>query len=479
MKLIELLKILNEQEFNALGRFLRSGVVTKDEQIIRLFNYLKKHYPDFDSPRKLSHEVLFSKTFLNEDYNRKKIYGKVSDFVKAAEKFIVLRNMDNTPYERDMMLLHFYKQKENDKAFFKQIQQSYKQKEQEDSHRGFWYYSHRLGLARQQYFHSNTTKIKKNEAGVYFHNMLRETYRTVTLATYQLALEGYNRQIITADKSLKFIDPQIHIFDVYPEFLEEPVIRLYKELWELNKGINNNPNYIRIYLEKNIEKISSEDVRIIATFLINYMLQTVKTSSSAKSDTFKTYQMCHTLGILKTEGIMSSAHFQNFTVFGTELGCFDEVADFMDTEIHFIKPEFRTICNVVGRAHNFFYNKEFEATERILKKNKEIIEKAKEREIILMNALMLRTKYELYKGNDDVGVHAQYYLKIIKKTSFKNAVELLKFVEFTREMANIAISNNMYRRESKLIEELLLKIDAMPRLVCREWLIQKISELKK
>lgn len=85
---IELLKILNEEEIKLLGDFIRSPYFNKREVLIRLYDLVAKHSPDFTNSS-LKKENLYKKLFPGKEYNEQTLRSRISDFSNLIKIFII------------------------------------------------------------------------------------------------------------------------------------------------------------------------------------------------------------------------------------------------------------------------------------------------------------------------------------------------------------------------------------------------------
>lgn len=93
-KAIDILKTLNKTEFKKLSVFLSSPYFNKNKKIIKLYDCLKRFYPEFADP-KLTNESLHSCIYPGKKYNDSMLKNLLSEFFGLSEKFIMQRAVDN------------------------------------------------------------------------------------------------------------------------------------------------------------------------------------------------------------------------------------------------------------------------------------------------------------------------------------------------------------------------------------------------
>lgn len=118
-KLIEILKTFSKEELKSFKKFIISPYFTV-RNVEGLFTIIKKYHPEFNSER-LTKKAVYEKLFPSEPYNEKKLKNLVVDLTRLAEKFIVYNSLDAQPNEYDRFLAAEYKNRKNDRLFFRTI----------------------------------------------------------------------------------------------------------------------------------------------------------------------------------------------------------------------------------------------------------------------------------------------------------------------------------------------------------------------
>ena len=93
-KALDIIKSLEESEFKKFRDFLLSPYFNKNKKMIKLYEYLKRFYPEFNDP-KLTNESLHLFIYQGKKYNDRILKNLLSDFFRLTEKFIVQSAVDN------------------------------------------------------------------------------------------------------------------------------------------------------------------------------------------------------------------------------------------------------------------------------------------------------------------------------------------------------------------------------------------------
>ena len=119
-KITEFLKKLSEDELKKFGEFLASPYFNKNQNVVKLFNELKKHYPDFSS-KGMSKKLLYKKIISNERYSEQVMRNLSTRIFKLAKTFLSTEYYLNVPHEQSLGLLHQLASKRLDPFFISEL----------------------------------------------------------------------------------------------------------------------------------------------------------------------------------------------------------------------------------------------------------------------------------------------------------------------------------------------------------------------
>lgn len=113
---IELLKTFSPDEISRFGDFVRSPFFNKREVVIKLFDLISKHYPDFTSPA-LKKEALYKKIFPGKAYNEQTLRSRMSELSALIKTFFIEVNFRNDVfYQKRKYIGELIKRKKFDLA---------------------------------------------------------------------------------------------------------------------------------------------------------------------------------------------------------------------------------------------------------------------------------------------------------------------------------------------------------------------------
>ncbi|MBK7253196.1 MAG: hypothetical protein IPI04_04550 [Ignavibacteria bacterium] len=119
--LLELLKTFNKEELKRFEDFLRSPYYNKNSNVIKLFNVIKKYFPDLDST-KLKRESVWDELFPEKSFNYGVMKNLIFELQKLSEKFLHLLHYEENKFEQELNLLR----KLNDRNLFQLFEKNLK-----------------------------------------------------------------------------------------------------------------------------------------------------------------------------------------------------------------------------------------------------------------------------------------------------------------------------------------------------------------
>ena len=101
---IEILETLNREELKQFRRFLLSPYFNRSKKLIKLFDILAKHHPNYDIPS-LTKEYLHKKISPELEYNEITIRRLLFDLQNNVARFIKQRNFESKQIESNTFLI--------------------------------------------------------------------------------------------------------------------------------------------------------------------------------------------------------------------------------------------------------------------------------------------------------------------------------------------------------------------------------------
>lgn len=117
---IDTLKSLDVEEIRSFGKFIRSPYFNESPLLIKLYDALRKYYPEF-SNRNLTKEKLHRKIFPGRRYNDEVLRKILSELEKLLEQYLSHSYLDKNLFDKNIFLLERLDNKRLDKLFMRKL----------------------------------------------------------------------------------------------------------------------------------------------------------------------------------------------------------------------------------------------------------------------------------------------------------------------------------------------------------------------
>lgn len=265
-KLISLLNTFNQMEWRSFSEFLVSPYFNKNKNVIKLYQYLKKQYPDFKK-EKLHKEIVFSKIYPEEKFNNKSYEDLVYLFLRLAEKFLVNNRLNQNSIRSSLILLDELVERKLEKHYRTYHKKITKLIEAENELNVYDYKYQLAYIARKHFLAPNPRKYDpilhttiEDLDQFYFFNKLR-------LTCYLLDWKN----ILSVDVDINFIEPIIKKLEEQKENLA-PIMEIYLTIYHLQTKPSTDERFIELkqLLKKHQSFITNKEKTELYIFAINY-----------------------------------------------------------------------------------------------------------------------------------------------------------------------------------------------------------------
>lgn len=123
---METMSSMTPGEIKSFGKFIRSPYFNESPLLIKLFEILKKYYPEFTN-RNLTKEKIHTKIFPGKKYNDDMMRKLLSDLQGLFEDFLTQSIFEENPFNKRMLLL----ERLDNKKLISQFERKLKQVEEE------------------------------------------------------------------------------------------------------------------------------------------------------------------------------------------------------------------------------------------------------------------------------------------------------------------------------------------------------------
>ncbi len=323
-KLITLLKALSPEEFRQFYRYIRTPFFTKSADLLKLYEAIRKHYPDFNSP-KLEKERLFKHLYPKETFNDARLRNLMLKISKILEEYLLYLEFQQDEFQRKSTLTRIYK-KRNLNVIFKQKTDELLTDLDKQPYRDATFSFEKYQLAQDYYFHSGVVQQRqKIDSLIAALTHLNDFYAIERL---RLGIELSNRsRIFKEDHNFS----PFHYETLHPT--TNKVYRLFLDIYNL---LSNNEEALfdsaKQQFISSFNLLNPSDATVIIQSLLNFAIQQfAKNEAHYTKEAFELYKLGLKQNILLQDGFIRKDSFLNISVIGSKLEAFEWVANFIET----------------------------------------------------------------------------------------------------------------------------------------------------
>jgi len=478
-KLVQVLKNLSKEMIKDFDTYLQVSVLANrkgGEKSLLLFKSIYKYYPEFDSS-KLDKEKIFKKIYPLEVYqNTGKFEKLMSKLLNLLKEFIVNQAPESKEDLYQLRVMYDFFAKNNLDNFakinVKKYQKLYKEREVRDTtffHESFLF---ERQLIRHQLF-SNAVKTIEFSAA----HLNLDTYyifEKLELACRLLAIRRFLYPIPIGDNlvTLELLIPLLE-----KEFYEAPVIKVYYRAFKfLNSTKEKEEEDFQVFeqaLNEYAAFLPKEQVNTLVTIIRNYCVtQYHQKVEGYLEKVFSIYKEHLEKQYLYVDGKLFASTMMNVVVFGLRLKEYDWVLHFIETH----KESITGIASPIDAynlnlANYYFHVNDYDQVLDLLKVDYEDVYyklKARRMEIqtyfeldhVLLESKMDAFKIFVFRFSSDK-------ISLKHKEGNRDFIDVLKQIKLPKTFRN-----------EKRIEKLITKINNSKFVGEKEWLLEKLENLR-
>ncbi len=477
-KLIELLKGVSKKELREIGHYISTPLFNRSKNVIALFKYIKKHYPEFTTD-KLSKEYVFARVFTERIYNDKKMRNCMSQLSILIEDYLVWvslkeRNIGSM-LNREYVIMQALKKRQLTDLFFKSVKAAQKiidGSTQKDVH----YHFHKFKLNDVVYRHPNTPKITSHNTLLYQTLTDLELFYFATKLAY--SCEVKTRAHFTAEHPIPTIllDEMLPLITETP-FKDSPLISIYAAALRFLL-LQNETHYFQLKTQftTHMHILAASEKDNFLTLLINYAnLMDRNGQKSFLEELFELYQLGLNYQILISNQSISTVIFYNIVQVSCSLKKFDNTYSFITSYHVFLPDEDKGNMKNLCLSYLLFSQNKLKAALTQLA----LVQPTNFMYTIVTKFLQVAIYYE---GEDNFFSYDMYDENILESfpayirrqtniaPSLKEAI--LEFISF--------VKNKLFKFKCEnAISKVNLQdyLNSKPNIAYRTWLCEKVAEL--
>ena len=265
-KLIKLIKSLDQYEIRQFKDFINSPVFNKKKILPKLFDELKKYYPDFNDINS-NEEQLYSKIYPGETFDYFKLKNALSDLYNLGKEFLSFLKYKKDLQIKEKYLLEELRLRRLYKLFEQELKSAVNGIEKnptKDEH----YVQHKMDLAYENMSHIVSLKPNDN---IHMQQEMYELFLTYSLIK---VLKSYNVMLHETKQNNCSYD--MHMFEEVMQFLDRkkfdnPTLIVYYHIINLERNKNDDNFYmLKKTARMHNESLNDYDRYIVFLHLTSY-----------------------------------------------------------------------------------------------------------------------------------------------------------------------------------------------------------------
>lgn len=473
--LIKLLKALSPKEFKEFGEYVYSPFFNKNESIRKLYDYLKKYYPEFDA-EKVEKERIHKKIFPGVNYNDDFMRMLIFNMTKLSEDYLAYLRMSNSNWEMNRMLTYELNERGLDKPLEKVIKKSLIDLDKTKQKNSSWYF-HKFSIQyenvdflRRKYLSKFEKFLKEAPLG----NMHEEftAYYLITVLRMQVFI--LNTKIIyNMDKDVASFEKVIETLD--NKYLDRtPLIKIYYNLMMLlytdeSDYFHKTKNDILEYESQ----ITDDDMLEILINLQNFCSRRIRKGEiKFTREVFDLYKLEIEKNLYDHYGYLHDILFKNTIEIGMQIGENVWIKKFIEKHKKYLQPDIQQDAYLYGKAFIEFseenYDKALEHLSMI--RLYDVLSKIEVKELSAKIYFEMKLEDMLFSLTDTFR-HLLTNSKVLtedRKLAYANFIKYIKRlykINLHPDAGDVAEIKQMIKKEERLENRL--------------WLNKKVEELEK
>ncbi|MCC6866803.1 MAG: hypothetical protein IT280_11670 [Ignavibacteria bacterium] len=481
--LISTLKTFTTKEMREFGELVCSPYFNKNQSAIRLYGYLKKCYPEFDS-KKMEKEKIYKTIFGKAEYSEGFMKTITHILTELSEEYLKLINLKKMPAYESLLTARELNERKLEKLLIKNLSDAKREIEvmKAVGEKKYYYYNYLLEKIKTDYIEWSRFKNKNfkefdnvslsdtnNSLAHYFFEDALITYRSI-LARRQQTPVAFDERI--TENVISFL------LNTDNDFIQNTNLRLH--LYEVLLLKEKTDKYF--YLLKDILFKESKEIGQNKKFTLNTILQQFcldRMMAGEKQflrERHELYKLALEKGFyrLKSHVYFDTLLFGNISLVAIRLKEFDWAESFIEKYENDLPEDSGEVVVAYGKGRLYMERGELE-------KALETVSKVKTFMNIPLKAalrnLMLMIYYELSYYDQ-----AEYLLSSHRKfiASVKEDYTDERYERQTNFMKYYARLLKVKENSSKEdLDDLVVALHKHPNVLENEWLLEKANELTK
>ncbi|RMF20889.1 MAG: hypothetical protein D6765_16270 [Bacteroidetes bacterium] len=465
-KVVRILQALEPEELRQLGKFLRSPVHNRREDVIRLFDYilgwLKGQRKSLQAPR------VAKAVFGQAPEKMQPLHYVASYLLKVVEDFLAWREWHSDEVTRRYYLMRAYRKRHLDKPFRRTASQTRSAHDRQPL-RDISYHYRRYQMMLEQYEQAH--KLGRI-AEFNLQELVYAQDTTFIAEKLKNACILLSHQAVTRkDYDTGFLPQVLQYLDSRPALLEVPAIALYYFSFKALSEVEEDHHFERLKaLQRTHRRLFPlEELQSFYTIAINYCIRRINRGEERfLQEVFELYRSGLEEGVFLDRGIISPFTYTNIIFAGTRLNQYEWVEQFIHRYRKHLPPEQREDLFHYNLARFHYEKGDYERAMPLLQRieYKDLLHNC------VAKTMLAKMYYELQELDSLSSLLQSFsvFLYRAQKLGYHRE-NFLNFVRSLRRLLSLP-------PDRQAADRLRTRIQSTQRITEKNWLLQQLERVK-
>ncbi len=336
-KVVRILKALEPEELRQLGKFLRSPIHNRREDVVRLYEYilgwLKGQRKSLQPAR--AAKAVFGKPL----ENAQELHYVASYLLKVVEGFLAWREWQSDEVTQRYYLMRAYRKRHLDKPFLRTAAQTRAAHDRQPL-RDISYHYRRYQMMLEQYEQAH--KLGRI-AEFNLQELVYAQDTTFIAEKLKNACILLSHQAVTRkDYDTGFLPQVLQYLESRPSLLEVPAIALYYYSFKALSDVEEDRHFERLKALQQTHRLlfPLDELQSFYTIAINYCIRRINRGDERfLQEVFDLYRSGLEEGVFLDRGVISPFTYTNIIFAGTRLKAYNWVERFIHRYREHLPPE--------------------------------------------------------------------------------------------------------------------------------------------
>ncbi|PSJ71451.1 hypothetical protein C7N43_39240 [Sphingobacteriales bacterium UPWRP_1] len=476
-KLITLLRAFTATEHKEFRKFVRSPFFNTNENVVKLYDYLYKYAPGFDSPR-LDRQKVFSFLFPDEPYKEIKIQQFASLLVTLIEQFWIHNDLKEPAPDATLRLADAYRQRRL-MMYWQKTLSGIDNLPPTNAPDAAYYQ-----LQQQIQQHEAIEAQEKREQEPHLQEVLHKltVFFTVSYLRYGSKALNFRRFNPQQDYNMPLLE-EVVAYAAQPENTGNPAMQIYLHIWLSLQQPDDETHFegLKSLLMQHHHLFTRPEAEEMFVFAHNYCIGKLnKGQQRYLRELFDLYRFEMEHGIINPQETLSASVYRNIITIAQLLGEWVWMEDFINNFRQAVGED----TYIFNLARLRFLQKRYTQTVELLQNRQDRFGDVLM--LLAAKSLQLKALYELFMLDTDgvsdyddaLETFIASFIALLqrrKKELLHHYVYYLNLTQKVRQLLTQQLSGRVKPRFLLALEQSVQKTTEIAE---KAWLLEKIAAAK-